>query len=44
MSRHNLSGFLILYIVALTLVAQINMKEKENKIDSFANSDLLLFH
>jgi len=44
MSRHNLSGFPILYIVALALVAQTNMKKKENKIDSFANSDLLHFH
>jgi len=44
MSRHNLSGFPILYIVALTLVAQINIKKKQNKIDSFANSDLLFFH
>jgi len=43
MSRHNLSGFPILYIVALAVVAQINRKKKENEIDRFANSDLLFF-
>ena len=44
MSGHNLSGFPILYIVALAVVAQVNREKKENEIDSFANSNLLLFH